>query len=605
MLQRISNVRLPSSAILVPLLLGCVFLLRLPSALVPRELNVDESQMLSQAMKFLIDPRPWIAVDGTTSGPLNSYLISIFLLMGFKPGFILVHMLASALVCLQVLMAYLTLRRLGPEKTAALGAFLMVLSYGLATRSAGMDYLHYASELLPNLLLMVGFYIFLVWLDEIAGYRPGKQLSLLFLGGLAMGAAPWCKLQAVPISGVLGLVVLAAIFRDRGPSFNLSRRVLEVVAFGCGAVLTTCIMLAILAECGAIKDFWYSYIIANLSYSGSLGSTRNIISDVRFILLTSPLRELFLVVMIGVCLLVYVSQGDEIPVLFKKQRWAFGGFLCYAGAALFAVFRASVSFSHHKIFLMPPMTYAAAVLASCGVIGLTRNRQRPQRLTAAILLVLLSVTMALYVAYGIRYAYMIKDFREPAPSGADLTSRITKVVPDLQKADSNGGIAKVRDERLSAFHALSTRLRGFIGAAHWVLGDSNERIVAVVRDIQKTRPVRSLAIWGWTPGVYVLAGIPPATRDSIGHEVISKGPLQKYFRTRFVSDLRANPPDMFIDAVAPGAFMWLWNENDGYESAPEVRKFVEDNYLLVEELTLINGAKPVRFFVRCASGSIH
>src|ERR1035437_4077183 len=123
----VCSFRLPSPAVTVALLIVCVFLLRLPSALVPRELNVDESLFLSQAMKFLVDPRPWIAADITTSGPLNSYLISVFLLMGFRSGFVLVHILASVLVCLQVLTAYLTLRRLGSENAAALGAFLLVL----------------------------------------------------------------------------------------------------------------------------------------------------------------------------------------------------------------------------------------------------------------------------------------------------------------------------------------------------------------------------------------------------------------------------------------------------------------------------------------------
>ena len=217
-LGRLSSLRLPSPALAVALLIACVLLLRLPSALVPRELNVDEGQMLSQAMKFLVDPRPWIAADTTSSGPLNSYLISVFLLMGFKPGFVLVHMLASVLVCLQVLMAYLTLRRLGSEKTAALGAFLMVLFYGLAYPT-GLP--TYASELLPTLLLMVGFYIFLVWLGEPAGRRAGAQLCLLFSGGLVLGAAPWCKLQAVPITGALGLVVLGSDLQRQRSFFQL------------------------------------------------------------------------------------------------------------------------------------------------------------------------------------------------------------------------------------------------------------------------------------------------------------------------------------------------------------------------------------------------
>jgi hypothetical protein len=75
--------------------------------------------------------------------------------------------------------------------------------------------------------------------------------------------------------------------------------------------------------------------------------------------------------------------------------------------------------------------------------------------------------------------------------------------------------------------------------------------------------------------------------------------LQPYFQTRFVRDLRANPPDLFIDAVAKGAFLWpTWTDNDGYESNPQLRKFLDDNYVLVEELTLVKDAKPVRFFAR-------
>ena len=105
--------------------------------------------------------------------------------------------------------------------------------------------------LLPNLVLMLGFYIFLVWLDEPRDAVRRRAVSLV-LRQPGVGTAPWCKLQAVPITGALGLVVLAAIFRDRGPSFR-SRGGKELIAFGTGAVLTTCVMLAILAKIGAMR----------------------------------------------------------------------------------------------------------------------------------------------------------------------------------------------------------------------------------------------------------------------------------------------------------------------------------------------------------------
>ena len=114
-----------------------------------------------------------------------------------------------------------------------------------------------------------------------------------------------------------------------------------------------------------------------------------------------------------------------------------------------------------------------------------------------------------------------------------------------------------------------------------------------------------MAIWGWAPGVYVLTGIASRNpRHRLTYRQMSQGPLQEYFRARFLRDLREKTPDLFIDAVAPDAFMWRgWTENNGYESDPQLRKFIEDNYILVDELTLVKGAKPIRFFARRGSAS--
>jgi len=468
--------------------------------------------------------------------------------MGFKPGFVLVHILASVLVCLQVLMAYLTLRRLGSEKTAALGAFLMVLLYGFATHT---DYMHYASEWLSSVLLMGGFYLFLVWLDESAGCRASPQLWLLFSCGLILGTVPWCKFQAVPIGGALGLVVLAAIFRDKRPSITFSLRVKELLTFCAGAVLISCVMLAILVKTGAIQDFWYSYILGNLDNAGSLSLTRSIL-NFRLIFLTSPLYQLLLVALLGAGLLVYGSRSVSVLLLFKNRKWAWSGLLVYAGAALFSVCRPRYCLAHYAILLVPPMTYLAAVLACPEVADLTKSRQSRRSLIFGLALVLL------FAFDGTRYANMIRISRKLSHSQPDCSIALCGVGRDL-----------------------------------------NERIAAAVRDIQTTHPVRSLTIWGWAPGVYVLIGIPPATRDSIGHFAISAGPMQKYFRARFVGDLREKNPDLFIDAVVPGGSPWpQWTENDGYESDPQLRKFIEDNYRLVDELRLVKGAKPIRFFAR-------
>ena len=580
-LGRPSRFHLPSPAVTVALLMACVFLLRLPSALVPRELNMDESQFLIQAMKFLVDPRPWLSGDTGSSGPLNPYFISAFLWMGFKPGFVLVHILASVFVCLEVLTAYLTLRRLKSEGTAALGAFLMVLLYGLATDK---DYLHYAGELLPNLLLMAGFYIFVGWVGGPAERRASASRWLLFSGGLVLGAAPWCKLQGAPITLALGLVFLAAVLRDRGRSLSLSWRIKELIAFSVGAVLTTCVMLAILAKCGAISDFWDSYIRANLALHGSMNLT-SIIAKFWFTFLAWPIHEPLLLASLGLGLLVRTSPSANVLLFSKEKKWGFNGVLVYAGAALMAICRSQYSFHHYTIFLVPPMTYLAAVAFSAPpeAVEPIKSRRSPPRVIFALVLILVFATIG-----GIRYANMVRVIGELSHGLLDRNPRIAKA-PGVPVMNSNDRMAKLK-------YILGCSA---IMQCSWEVRDSNERIAAVVRDIQATRPVRSMAVWGWAPGVYVLTGILPATRDSVTFYEIIQGPMQTYFRARFLVDLRQKPPDLFIDAFAPDAVGWpQWTEKDGYESDPQLRKFIEDNYILIDQLTLVKGAKPVRFFAR-------
>ena len=68
------------------LVLGIVLLvfMRLPVIVFNRELNQDESQMLSHAITLLQDPVYWRSVDGTTIGPLDNYLLVLPKLLGFQ-----------------------------------------------------------------------------------------------------------------------------------------------------------------------------------------------------------------------------------------------------------------------------------------------------------------------------------------------------------------------------------------------------------------------------------------------------------------------------------------------------------------------------------------
>jgi len=547
-----------------------LILLRLPSALLPRELNVDEGHALAGAMRFLTDPRPWTGFDGGSWGPLNIYFITFFLLMGFKPGFILVHVVATVLVCFQVLLGYLTIERFALQKTAIVGASLMVFVYGLSTKT---DFsLHYAGELLPVLFLMLGFYILVRWLEE----PSENHLGLLLVGGVVLGTAPWCKSQAAPVSGALGLVFCAATLRGGGFRHNFWRPMKQLTAFGTGAVLPTLVMFSVLVRTGAFQDFWNSFVRGNAVYAGEASWARMLIYSV-LVFVVTPLNQLLLV---GIALFIGTVVGKQRSQLSNHQKWVTYSLLVYAGASLFAVCRVQYLFPHHAIFLVAPVTYIVADLVAHELAGWTEDYSSRTKWRGTLLAVVLAPIFALYVAYSVRYIYMIQGIRQM--SNESDVSRARRI-PDLE----------VRSGKL---------LDNVIGPSHWFVPDSNERIAAAVAKLESTHQVHSLMIWGVASGVYVLTGIPPATRYSTG-EPVKQGPLRTYYMTRLLSDLRASSPDLFIDAIGRGMLRFDLNESDGYESVPELRDFVDNNYTLVEILPVIKGSKPVRFFLRRSSDS--
>ncbi len=106
-----------------------------------------------------------------------------------------------------------------------------------------------------------------------------------------------------------------------------------------------------------------------------------------------------------------------------------------------------------------------------------------------------------------------------------------------------------------------------------------------------------MSIWGWQPKLYVLTGVIPATRDSISHYVVSGGPYQSYFRSRYLGDLAKSRPPIFVDTIANGAWLWhSWSDKDAHESFPELDKFINENYVLWADNTRLSRA-PARIYV--------
>lgn len=123
-------------------------------------------------------------------------------------------------------------------------------------------------------------------------------------------------------------------------------------------------------------------------------------------------------------------------------------------------------------------------------------------------------------------------------------------------------------------------------APHPYLGQLAHHSVpsATERTLSRLAAPGSLAsIWGWEPKLYVQSGLVPATKDAHTHNQIAWSPTMDYFRARYLRELRANPPPVFIDAVGPGAFTFQ-DRSLAHEMLPELRDFIAQNYRLASEV---------------------
>ncbi len=233
---------------------------RWPSLLLTRELDVDESQLLAGAHALTHDPVFWRSVNGGTAGPLDFFALWPAGGLGGWDSFLPARLTALALVAIALTLLHqgmaLTLGR-----PAARLATLAAASLEALTQAA--DFLHYSTELLPVALLGLTAYA-----AVRRGDGTGDPARWNGLGGLALGAVPFGKLQPAPLAALIGLAWLVAECRTATPG---RPRRLAYLLFG--ALLPGLLFAAQLTLAGEWESFLRSYLAFNLQYSGASQDT--------------------------------------------------------------------------------------------------------------------------------------------------------------------------------------------------------------------------------------------------------------------------------------------------------------------------------------------
>lgn len=114
-------------------------------------------------------------------------------------------------------------------------------------------------------------------------------------------------------------------------------------------------------------------------------------------------------------------------------------------------------------------------------------------------------------------------------------------------------------------------------------------IAAIARH---AKPGERMAVWGWHPEYYVYTKTIMATRDAQTVRSQEASGYRPYFRARYLKDLKASMPVVFVDGVTPTSFRFDDPKTQSHESFPELAAFIAEQYVLKEKV------EGVRIFVR-------
>jgi hypothetical protein len=484
-----------SLVILAVLLAG-----RWPALIFPRELSVDESQLLAGAHTLTHDPVFWRAVNGGTAGPLDFFALwPAGGILGWD-NFLVARVTALALIAAALVLTHQVLALLTGRTLARLAG---LAALGIEALADAADFQHYSTELVPLALLAGAAYA------ATRRWTGGGALWAL-AGGLLLGAVPFAKLQPAVIAAAAGLAWLWAESRaDAGKRHPF--------ALVLGALVPTGFFAVQLTVTASWEVFWRDYLLFNVSYAGAGGE--NTVDSLVAMLGRAWRWDGLLVLAFASAVVWTVLMIRVRPIADRTTRVLLGVAALTCIVALACIVAPKRAYLHYWQLLIVPGT---------GLLGAM-------------------------MAHAVR---------------SNLASRLDRRVA---AAAAIGFVSLLLIER-----AIRPNL--FVGELVYFQEQPRSEIAASI--LENTRPGDAIAIWGRADHLYVETGLRQATRDSHTAALIEAGPMQDYFRRRYLADLIRTRPAVFLDAVGAGAqFKDPQFRHDAV--FPELAELIHADYLLV------------------------
>ena len=501
------------------------------------EMNPDESQIVASALTLRHDPIFWRSVDAGSHGPLIEYALVLPSYLGMALDYGLARAVGLALFMSSTLFVFLGLKNLFTDRTARLAVlppftFLILTNY--------WDYLSFNAEVPVIFLLSLG-----VWLvAQLDG--PGRKYPFVwvFALGLTQGSIPYAKIQGIPLAAALVLWGFLEIWFAWGRSRKTLALWSTLVASG---LLPSCGIVIYLVVNNIVQDFYMRYVVQNFFYATHLGlsfydkliqfstkrtlfgdSSNRYFSYIQWLLLALILFA-FLVGQARRFARLAQASGQEtrgvawlvaLPDPRSLPRLAMAGLFFLS--SVYAIIASGFFFAHYYQLLLFPLAGL-----QCGLLCYITSSMR--RVAAQ------TVLLLLFLASGLLFQLTHLPFYET---------------------------------RNLLFHL-----------PYNCSGAKQHQTVGTVRAM--TRPGDTLAVWGWANYYYIESGLPAATRTSPMH-IFGLAALNIYYLESYLDELKAARPPVIVDAVAPGMFHYDTRFLYGFERIPQLAKYIQANYVLVD-----------------------
>lgn len=498
------------------------------------EINLDESQLLAQAMRYKADLMPWRSVDGGSSGPLNTWLLFWAPVLGFKFDYLAARL--SSVLCITAMFS-----GLGAALVSLVGgarAFLLLMpAFTFVATTTNLDFAFLGSEQLPSAIS--AWIIFLI----VQQARAPRRLYG-FLIGVLTGALPFCKIQIGPTAVFLFLVGAGACVARMG---GLRNALAPLWSQAAGGFVVPLLILTPVAIGGAWGDFTEFYIRAALSYGNTLNKWQSS-SITSFLWGVQEFGFLTLGTFVLAALsFVLIWIRGELKFISKRRLLAVAATLAYVVLVAGSILRTGYPFPHYLMFLMVPYVAFVGVCFSCIQVGALNKP-----------------------------AEIVQDQKKGKRS-----IRTAEPAVDTGGRSSFSAVMVCCVTLMQAFATVGDLSRNKQFLPNW--GPAKHPMGELIKNM--TEPGDSIAVWGWAPKFYVFSEMFPATRFMQTLFLLDESPkfsrAREVYLAKFISDLEQSKPRLFVDA--PDEFIWPEYPHGAlgrHWAVPKVSEYVRNNYTL-------------------------